>query len=225
MSRGLGHRANVNTRQISSFTYVNFVTSSAGSITVPTGIQNGDIAFLIDGNADASASKPQPAGTVSAWPLVNYTSGRDDGNEVTYHAYINYRILNGTEGNTSVSLTDGSSVDRKALIIFRPNIVTRYTPAFLDIAAETTINTPSNQTINASGNRTPLIVFTHFWGGVGAAVSTMTASDNIFNGSSDRQQVGYKIYNYGQSAIDITVTKNDQGENNVLQSFYFKPIY
>jgi hypothetical protein len=221
----LVYRANVASQRIGSFSLATSTVTSGANITVPLGIQKNDIAFFIDAASDSSSSKPRNATTAANWPLINYTSGLTAGGGNYYHSYVSYRVLNGTEGGTTVAGINGSSVNRKVLAVFRPNVNVKYTPGFAQVRGQTTQGTPSTQTVSVSGQVVPIIIFAHFWGGLNVASPGMSPNDGIFNGSSDRQKWGYKLFNTGSTPTNVVVSKNDQGENNVLQSFLVNISY
>ena len=50
--------------------------------------------------------------------------------------------------------------------------------------------------------------------------STSPAFDATFITFSNRLRAGYKIYNDGDTLVDHTVDKDDQGNNNCLATFY-----
>jgi hypothetical protein len=221
----LTYRSHVGAQQISSFTYFSRTVSSGSTVTVPAGVQKYDIAFLIDAASDSSSSRPQNATTLANWPLINYSTGLTAGGGNYYHSYVNYRILNGTEGGTTVTGINGASVNRKIIAVFRPNAAVKYFASLAQVRGQATQGTPTTQVVDVSGQKLPIIVFAHFWGGLNAASAGMSPSDDIFNGSSDRQKAGYKLFDFGETPSNVTVSKNDQGENNVLQSFLFRPTY
>jgi hypothetical protein len=112
------------------------------------------------------------------------------------------------------------STEAKVMLTFRPDT------AINDVTvstwnAESTAADPASQTVTASGQSAPLIVF-----GVacavqtGAAFSTASPAFDATVIANSRNRVGYKVYN--ASPANHTIDMNDLGSDNSLASGFIR---
>jgi hypothetical protein len=194
---------------LTSLTFVASAVSNANTITIPAGAQAGDLAVLFD----------KPVGTVSGSdPPTNWTSILGAGG--TNGLAVSRKLLVGGDPGASVTGITGSGNSNKVMFVFRPDApITTVTASTW--GQQITANNPTPQTVSASGQPTPLVVF----GGAGvtsgtAAFSTASpAFDSTVANAAGLVIAGYKIYN--SSPADHSIDMNDLG-NNALVSGYLR---
>lgn len=186
-------------------------TSTAQTITGPSGIQAGDLLVLLDRatNVIGTPATVVPSGFTS---IVNTTSAN-------VRQIASYKIADGTEASASLTGMNGDVINAKALYVFRGNVaisaVNVSTPN-----SEATDGNPASQSVTASGGTPPLIVLGCY--GSSGAVDPRTFSttkDGEINPST-ALYLAYKIYNV--SPADTSIDMDDEGVNNILQSFYIE---
>jgi hypothetical protein len=135
-----------------------------------------------------------------------------------------YKIALGNESGTLISGMNGFYVELKLLLQFRGNSPITVAAA-QDIAQQITDGNPASQTCNASGGAVPLIVFGTY-ASIVRPVDPRTFSPaadgehSITAASGGQAVVKYKIYN--SSPQDTSIDMDDEGSNNVLQSFFLE---
>lgn len=198
------------TSVLSSFSLVGTSTGSDTSIEINgLSIASGDLAFIFN-TADGSGSNPAddtPSGfTKLRTALLN-----------TRRCSIFAKILDGTE--TTVTGLDGASGEEWILLVLRPDATLS---SFVDNDTgnnQATSGNPSSQTITASGETPPVVLY-----GVmhsSSAVNPRTTSPTMteISGPSTNVYAHYYIYNDGDTPANHTYDKDDDG-TNFLQSGY-----
>lgn len=196
-----------------SFTFVDSAASADSSnITVPAAAQAGDLGVMFDVTLDTTEVTPS-----------GHTAALTDGPEADSWLKVSYKILTGSEPGNPLTGMNGSQETKKYLV-FRPSrsIVSVVSPTW---GAEQTPNNPSQQTVSASGQTPPLIVF-----GLGFCNSNNSfnfsnqspAFDDVIVGGGDngRLIIGYKIYN--TAPANHSIDMSDQGSGNWLASGYLR---
>lgn len=186
-------------------------TSAAATITGPAGIQAGDLLVLLDrAVAGSLPTKVIPTDFVEIDDANNGSSARQ---------VVSYKIADGSEASASLTGMDGS-VDRKALYVFRGDkaitAVNVSTPN-----SEQTSGNPASQSVLASAGAAPLIVFGCYGvssGSVDPRTFTPTKDGEINEGTNF--YLAYRIDN--SAGQDTTVDMDDEGDVNILQSFYIE---
>jgi hypothetical protein len=207
---------------------LNFVasaTSSATSITLPAGIQAGDIIVLWDKAASLTATPTTiiPTGFTSVGNIFNSVAS-----SLGYftRSIMSYKIANGSEGGSSIAGMSADSFVHKIAMVFRPN----FTPSAAtpkSVGGEVTVNNPASQTVSASFGTVPLIIF-GFYGQTNNAISPRTFSPSEDGEISNSAVPGstcfakYKIYNGAAAPANHSVDMDDEGDLNILQSFYLE---
>jgi hypothetical protein len=190
-------------------TFVASATTTTDSITIPASAAVGDLAVHIM-RADTLVSGGDPSG----FTLI-------DGQASANAAHgANYKILvGGDPGSTLTGLLNGTTED-SILLVFRGFTGTA-TPNTWTWPAPNN-NNPSVQTVTASGETDPLIVFGSCGANTGPAVfvTASPAFDGEVVTSSGRLRVGYKIYN--TSPANHSIDQNDLGNGNTLGSGFIK---
>lgn len=191
-----------------ALSFVDSATSSTGAtITAPNSIQRGDLLVLLQRG-------PYPDVAPSGFTNIGSANL-----STTYSTSAYYKIATGQENG---SIITGISNGSKALLVFRGSGPLTVTPA--DYEGQITSANPTAQTINASGQSTPLVALAMYDVAIGTTdprtftVGGSDASDAEITSDSQQFYVKYKIYN--SSPADITVDMDDEGTGNSLQSFY-----
>jgi len=138
---------------------------------------------------------------------------------------LSTKIAVGTEGGTSLSgmVSDAGAIGSMWICVTFRGVYPATTQTVQDVASQMTDAAPTNQTANASGSALPLVVFGAFGGGSIGTISFTPAQDGSFSATGTFAgviELRYKIYN--SSPADVTVTKNDSGTRNTLQSCYIE---
>lgn len=196
---------------LTTISFFDSASSNASTVTVPAGIQGGDIAVLIDFALNTSSTVPTSV-LPTGFTLINGVasiSGTNRGN-----ARFSYKILNGTEGGSSLTGMN-NDFESKVLFVFRGNVP--ISVASVQNAGGTIgAGTPSSRSITASGGTPPLLVLGASGGGAaltGSPAFTSTVSETY-------ARLGYIIYN--SSPANNTVTSSDAGDTNSLQTCYIE---
>lgn len=185
-------------------------TSTAATITAPAGILAGDLILLQD-VANGSPVSVTPTG----FTLINdQVSG-------TERAVISLKKAVGTEGGTAITGMNDTDM-RKVMLVFRPS-----TPCNYSVSAVGTQGTdadPAAQTVAAGAGVAPLIVFGSYSVQSAGTVDPRTftvagvaAKDGEVSALA-QSYFAYKIYN--SSPQDVVIDMADEGNNNILNSFY-----
>lgn len=210
-----------------TLTFVASATVNAENITLPSSIEAGDIIVLFD--------KPM-GGTVTPTLVIptGFTSISDTTDSVApstagYYGRItvSYKKANGSEAGSSITgmLGDSTNPARKMALVFRPNFtIATLTPA--SVHAEISHGNPSSQTVTSGSGAAPLIVF-GFYGQSIDAISPRTFSpaedaEISVPASTNVTFVKYKIYNGADTPANHSVDMDDEGDLNLLQSFYLQ---
>lgn len=194
---------------VTSLAFHDDAYSSTDQITVPAGLQAGDLMLFSDW-AFAGAGSPSlvtPSGFTS-W--LNLASG-------TFRFAVSYKIAVGSE----TTLTGMNSViDDKILAVYRPDVaITTITPS--TPTSEITNGNPSSQNIAATGGTLPLIAFGFYVSGNGFDVDPRTMSPTAtgeLNGGVGYHWVKYLLQN--ASLTDVSIDMDDEGTLNTLAGGY-----
>ncbi len=179
-------------------------TSTTATITCPT-VQQGDVGVLFDFARDTGATIPSqvlPSGFTLIKTDTYLTSSG-------YRGTVSRKIFDGTESGASLTGQDGSSADKKVLLVFRPSSPAASVGSSTWLGELDTVN-PTAQLIAASGQQVPLIRLA-----VAATPSDQIAfTAGTFDATialSDEVLVGYAIQN--ASGSDDTVDMDDLSVN------------
>jgi hypothetical protein len=188
----------------------NQLTAQTTNFTMPTGVQQGDIAMLFD--LSLAVTDVTPSGWTS---IVKSTT-------TNIRSNVSYRKLNGTEGGTTVTGMAGTT--RKVVLIYRDVGNSNPTLSFSTPAQQATTLKPTDQTITVGSGKT--IYFAVY----GKSTSTtptrgFTQTGNTFNEfqtiSTSGIYVRTSIAGAGTNSpanASATITMTDAG-TNTLQSF------
>jgi hypothetical protein len=191
-------------------TFRSSATSTAATITVPNDVVAGDLLVLYD---RAVNNFGNPTTVVPS----DFSTIRNEAIDTTVRIICSYKIANGTEAGTNLTGMDGGSSDAKILMVFATNGAT--SGSVFDVDFEVTDANPAAQTVNVSGQPTPLVVL--------AFIRQQTATGQSFSptqngtvGPVNTNTGYYRIYN--SSPADVTVDCDDGGNNNSILSFYLQ---
>lgn len=188
-------------------------TSTATTITAPSSIDSGDLLVLLDSSVDFSTpSTVIPSGFTS---IGNISSAQA-------RQIASYKIADGSEDSASLTGMSTSFAEvRKALYQFRgSSAIGSVTVA--SVNGQATDSNPTSQSVTASGGTPPLIVFGCYGDDGSGSIDPRTfspAKDGEIT-PNNRLYLAYKIYN--SSPADVSVDMDDEGTQNLLQSFYIE---
>lgn len=203
---------------LTAITQVLSATSTATTITAPSGIQAGDLIVLLDraegdpfGGVPASAV-PTDFNTITD---VNMTTASVEG----IRTILSYKLANGTEGSSSLTGMAGTGRVDKALLVFRGDKAAS-TITVASANGQATNGNPTAQNVTASSGIAPLVVI----GGYtsedtipGVSPRTMSpAKDGEVNPNTSLY-LAWKIYN--SSPADVSVDMDDEDENSLVSCY------
>lgn len=183
-------------------------TSTGSTITWPAALLAGDVAVLMDRALNNS-------GVPTAVIPSGFTSVVDDTiNEA--RQIVSRKICTGSESGALTGM-NGSNKNEKILIIFRSSSPPS-SSVVNSLNNEHTSGNPASQ-LCTSGSGTPPLIVVAAYGSQGSISSRgfSPAKDNEIT-SSPNVYLAYKIYDSAPS--NVTIDMNDDGVNNILQSFY-----
>lgn len=208
---------------VSSLTFRAAANGSASdTCSLPTGSAIGDLAVLFDMAKNDSTTIPTEV-TPSGWTQALASTGLSQGAiSGSMRQVVSYKVLTNAD-ITAGSVTGMTANDRvKRMLAFIPDAsITTVTPGSWN--QELTSGDPASQTVTASGQQTPLVVFGMIFDNNAApAFSTESpafdATGTVTDGCGIR--VGYKVYN--SSPSNHSVDMNDEGGGNALVSGYLR---
>jgi hypothetical protein len=169
-----------------TLSFLGSAESIASTITIPAGVQDGDVAILFDAASGSSDTNGVPSG---------WTGAIVQGPISSESVQISYKILASSDASASITGLDGLGWD-KVMLVFRGSSAISAVSSE-DWALELTAGDPSSQTVNASGQTAPLVVFgvARVNSGTAAFSTASPAFDGMVANSDADMLVGYKIYN------------------------------
>lgn len=199
--------------------FIDSANSNVATITAPATIVAGDLLILFQ--SSTSSGSPPTAVTPSGW--TNLVNDSLDYGVAGDRVMVDYKIAAGTEDGSTITGMDGSLDDRKVMLQFRGDPVIA-SVSLQDLAIEfANAGDPAGQTCNASGGVVPLIVF-GLWSNAGGSIDPRSfspaADGEVAVSGSTAFYVKYKIYN--SSPANVSVDMEDEGNENILASFYLQ---
>jgi hypothetical protein len=216
---------------LTSITQVLSATSTATTITAPSGIQAGDLIVMADGSAGSFGTPADVVPTGFTGIETNTTGGS--------RLRCSYKLADGSEGGASITGMEagGFGSTAKVIYVFRGNVaastLTLSTPG-----NQGTTGNPSAQTISASGGVAPLVALGFYYcaennfnglvnprtftvGGSDAKDGELESNANPGGGAfSSDTWIAYKIYS--SAPQDVSVDMDDEGDANNLMSCYIQ---
>jgi hypothetical protein len=192
-------------------------TSTASTINAPADIIAGDLILLLD--RARSAGSPPTAAIPSGFATIsdqNITGGL-----VGTRQIASYKLADGSEASavlTGMNGSSGTTPNLKALLVMRGNVPAASLTVSTPNAQATDAN-PTGQSVVASAGVVPLVVF-GCYGADNVAVSPRTmspAKDGEVNPNTNLY-LAWLIQN--SVPADVSVDMDDEGNKNILQSFY-----
>jgi hypothetical protein len=207
-----------------------FVAASyaTGSLTIamPSGAQAGDIVFVIDrltaqGNV---ASIRTPFISNSGNPFTEHQT-TSAGSVTTYMGCrISSRVLTaGALGTISNLINNTTSSNHRTIaVLFRPSsAITSVT--YTSTGGQSTTGNPAVQTVSVSNQPQAAIAMAVYT--AQSAIDPRTSSitmEELNDTGVTAFYVKYKLYTDGDTRSNFTVDMDDEGNANLLQSFYVK---
>lgn len=183
-----------------SLAFHDSATSTAATISVPAGLQAGDLMVLSDFalNSGSVPALVVPSGFTN-W--INSTTS-------TLRVAQSYKIAVGDE--TTLTGMDGNLIDNKILAVFRGDVAISTITASIP-TSEATSGDPATQNIVATAGTLPLIAFGFYVGTAGVDPRTFTpsATAELNNGTS--HFLKYLLQN--ASLTDVSINMDDEGVN------------
>lgn len=188
-------------------------TSSDATITAPANINAGDIIVLEDRATNISTipTSVVPTGFTSISNL-GWTAA-----SVGIRSVLSYKVADGTEGGSTITGMSGNANTQKMLYVFRPNRA----PSSVSVGSmheEYTESAPADQVVTTGSSDVPAIVLAAYGssGTISPRGFTPAKDGEINSGTS--AYLAYKIYN--GSPADVTISMEDEGSRNSVQSCY-----
>lgn len=198
---------------LTTFSLADSSTSTSSSISVPAGVQAGDLILL----ADLCTGFGTPAEVVPGG--FTKISSLSDSN---FRFTASYKIAEGTE--TTLTGQTGSLVV-KALALLRGDVPLASVTASTPQTRGPTPNDPSPITVTASSGTAPLVVV-GFYGSSDQSVQPMTftpANDGVVAGVSSGQNRVLVAWRFDLSAgQNTTIDMQDESEDNSLIGCYLE---
>jgi len=201
---------------LSNLTFVSNTTTTTAGVAIPSDFAEGDVAVLFQ---YARGSGSYGGGTPTGWTLVanNRTTTGTGGT----WGHISYKIMaSGDPGTSATGGITGGQEQAKIMIGFRPNApVTTVSISSLNTHAAAT--DAATQTVTDPGTK-PFIAFAHYLNSAGVTNRTSNATMTEVASAAaaaTEHYMRYLGYNVGDTSQSITVDMDDNGDNNVLQSF------
>ena len=198
---------------LSSISVFATAISTAETITLPDGIEEGDLIVLFQVAIDADSTPPAlvtPSG-FSSIDSATITS------IISYRTEVAYKLADGTEGGTSITGMSGNNSDHKRVVVFRGDVAAT-TAIVADVESVVDSGNPPAQTVTSGSGTAPLIVFGTWTATASEQDRTMTPEKDGELGSG-ATWIGWKIYN--SSPANVSVDTADHGIN-MMQSFYIE---
>lgn len=193
--------------------------SATANLTGPSTILAGDLLVFLD-NAFTTGGQPTTA-VPSGFTQIraDTVGGSSDSKQV-----MSYKIADGTEASASIQGMTATAY-AKSLVVYRgDNPISAVLVA--SSAGQATDANPTAQVVTSSAGVAPLVVVGGY-GGTTLGISPRTftpAKDSEIQSANGAQVMdtwqAWKIYN--SSLADVTIDMDDEGNDNILQSFYLQ---
>jgi hypothetical protein len=214
-------------RALTSITQVLSATSTATTITAPSGIQAGDLIVM----ADCAGGVSTPTDVIP----TGFTGIETNTTPITSRMRCSYKLADGSEGGTSITgmAATGFGSVAKAIYVFRGDFPAS-SLTLADVETQGTSGNPTAQTVSASGGIAPLVILGFYAeADTSAAVNPRTftvagspAKDGELQSTSNASLdidlwIAYKIYN--SAPQNASIDMDDEGnDGNSLMSCYIQ---
>jgi hypothetical protein len=192
-----------------SFSFHTYAASSSTTLSIPSSVQDGDLAILFDSYSDdrVSTKKSGVTGFTSA-SGINGQYGGFGATGSRLYSYVYYKVLSSSDANASISgLYDGLVGDRKIIVIFRPSN-TSYTPVVrVDAAYEEGAAAVFSSEI-LTVEQPAYVIGYHFNDGSGSSVPRTIQYPGYINFSNE----GQSIYSSGVHYMRYDSTLENLGK-------------
>lgn len=191
-------------------TFFASATSTVQTITMPSSILSGDVAFLFDAAENSTSALPAQV-TPSGWTVIN-TGTALLGGVIGIRGSANYKVLAGSEGGSSITGMNGASTNSKIIAVFRKSFGTWGSPSSVNF--QVVNGSPSGQLVTVGS--APLIVVAWNWQPVSNAILTMSPAADATIDEGTEAHAGYKIYNGSPSNNNVSTNTS----SGAFASFY-----
>lgn len=192
-------------------------SSNSAQITIPVTANQNDLAVLIDFGIGSFVAPTEVV--PSGWTKL---AGASVASSPAFCRVVaSYKKLGDSDPGASITGMAVSAANNKIMLVFRSPFIT-FTPSTWN--AECTSGNPASQSVSASGQTPPLIVFAMAAAEFAATSVGFSTESPVFDAkisNTDTDLVfGYKIYAGAPS--NHTVDMNDLDDNNCLVSGYIR---
>lgn len=189
------------------------VSATTGTINISANAAIGDLAVLTDITILSTLPIPVPTGWTQLATSNILVSGI-----ARYQILVTYRILVSGDPGAAVSNTGGTNRRRGMQVFRRGSGISSVSPSTWN--SQSTGAVPTQQTVPASGQGTPLVVFGIAATGTlsSATLTSSPAMDGTLIIDTNDVLMSYKIYN--TSPANHTFDSSDAGTANHLASGY-----
>jgi hypothetical protein len=192
--------------------------STAGSLAVPAATAAGDLLvmhFRATNAASATPGDPSPSG----WTKIGHNASVTTGSTRIRHVFF-FKIAIASEPSVPLSGTNVTAC-RRAITLFKGDVVITSATAG-DFQTQVTASDPTAQVVPAAVVPLPFVVFGSWWDDGGNAVSprTMSPAKDAEIAQNTSGYFGWRVSN--SSPVDVTVDTDDNGDVNVLSSFWVR---
>lgn len=202
-------------------------TADAPSIVIPANSVPGDLCLFVDTPARVLSAQEippvTPTGVSGFAPISLYnTLARNDLAIFTWAKILATGDPGATITGTNTATATGYR--RKSVLIFRKKSDVGPINTFTarDIKNQGTGGDPTAQTISSAIGTVPLIALAVYRGTGSLTNQSMSpqADGTVSNGSTT--EVKWRIFNFNDTATDVTVDVGDTGDSTMLQSFFLE---
>jgi hypothetical protein len=191
---------------VTSLAFHDDAYSTVADITVPAGVQAGDLMVLSDFAIDSGGPTLVTPTDFTNWININLNQGR---------LAVSYKIATGSE--TTLTGMDGDLGDDKILAVFRPDAAISTITASTPTGLATTGN-PILQSITATAGTLPLIAFGFYTSFSAIDPRTFSPAATAELNSSTIHYFKYQLQN--ASLADASIDMDDEGSFNALAGGY-----
>ncbi len=191
--------------------------SNVSSITAPADIAAGDLIVCYNWHRDAIGGVPATAVPSGFTEISNVNDAGDA------RVILSYKLATGAEGSSTLNGMSSATGDGAMIVtVFRGD-----NPAGVltvrDPDGQITNLAPTDQTIAAASGAVPLVVLAGYASGNDIGTIGFTpAQDATLSATAGASLIRFRYKVYNSNPADTTVTKNDSGADNVLQSCYIE---
>jgi hypothetical protein len=198
-------------------------SADAQTITIPAGVQSGDLLMFCDMAAD-SALRTVPAAP-SGWTTIidEASSAGSPSTGGAQRARVFVRVADGTESGTVLTGTNWATVTgarRKMVVVFRTSLSRIFSFVFGGYTFAYSTGVPASQTVTPPINYFPTITFGLFRGTSAFTATFSPSNDGSQNGGSNAAQLLWRLNNTNNPSV--TLSAPDSGALTYVGGFFLE---